>query len=87
MDTVLRGTPRTTSSFTLGQQFYAVDIGAPGETELLTVTRISRDRFGLAHVTFTRPDGREISAFAEQVEAAIAEKLIQAIEEMAGLVS
>lgn len=38
----------------------------------LTVARLVRDRLGLMHVTLRSDDGRELSAFVEQVEAAIA---------------
>lgn len=37
----------------------------------LTVARLVTDKLGLLHVTLRAEDGREISAFAEQVEAAI----------------
>jgi hypothetical protein len=39
----------------------------------LTVARLVTDRMGLLHVTLRADDGHEISAFAEQVEVAIAE--------------
>lgn len=38
----------------------------------LTVARLVRDRLGLMHVTLRSDDGRELSAFVEQVEAAVA---------------
>jgi len=37
------------------------------------VSRLVRDPLGLLHVVLRAPDGREISAYAEQVEAAVAE--------------
>jgi hypothetical protein len=52
-----------------GQRFQSGDL----LTSELTVARLVRDRFGLLHVTLRSAEGREISAFAEQVEAAIAE--------------
>ncbi len=54
---------------TPGQRFKSVD----GLLEDLTVARLVTDRMGLVHVTLRADDGHEISAFAEQVEAAIAE--------------
>jgi hypothetical protein len=52
-----------------GQRFHSVDL----LTSELTVARLVTDKLGLLHVTLRSEDGREISAFAEQVEAAIAE--------------
>ena len=52
-----------------GQRFQSSD-ARPSE---LTVARLVHDRFGLLHVTLRSADGREISAFAEQVEVAISE--------------
>ncbi len=54
---------------TPGQRFQSVD----GMVRDLTVARLVTDRMGLLHVTLRADDGHEISAFAEQVEAAIAE--------------
>ena len=63
-----------------GQKFLADDLmGAFGSHEV-TVARLVRDRLGLLHVTLRTDDGREISAFAEQVEAAIAEGMLQPAE-------
>ena len=39
----------------------------------MTVARLVYDRLGFLHVTLRTDDGREISAFAEQIEVAIAE--------------
>ena len=52
-----------------GQRFQSSDL----LSSELTVARLVRDRFGLLHVTLRSAEGREISAFAEQVEAAITE--------------
>jgi len=52
-----------------GQRFQSTDMLASE----LTVARLVTDRLGLLHVTLRAEDGREISAFAEQVEAAITE--------------
>ncbi len=54
---------------TPGQRFQSSD----GLLADLTVARLVRDRLGLLHVTLRADDGHEISAYAEQVEAAIAE--------------
>ena len=61
--------PRFQTILSPGQRFHATDT----HPEELTVARLVTDRFGLLHVTLRSADGREISAFAEQVEAAIAE--------------
>ena len=52
-----------------GQRFQSTDV----VTSELTVARLVTDRLGMLHVTLRAEDGREISAFAEQVEAAITE--------------
>ncbi len=52
-----------------GQRFQSADVFASE----LTVARLVTDRLGLLHVTLRSDDGREVSAFAEQVEAAIDE--------------
>ncbi len=52
-----------------GQRFHSVDV----LTSELTVARLVTDKFGMLHVTLRSEDGREISAFAEQVEDAIRE--------------
>lgn len=52
-----------------GQRFQSADQRAAE----LTVARLVTDRLGLLHVTLRASDGREISAFVEQVEEAIAE--------------
>lgn len=54
---------------TPGQRFHSAD----GLLHDLTVSRLVTDRMGMLHVTLRADDGREISAFAEQVEVAIAE--------------
>lgn len=52
-----------------GQRFQSADSLTPE----LTIARLVTDRLGLLHVTLRASDGREVSAFAEQVEAAIAD--------------
>ena len=54
---------------TPGQRFQSAD----GLLHNLTIARLVTDRMGLLHVTLRADDGHEISAFAEQVEVAIAE--------------
>jgi hypothetical protein len=61
--------PGFSTILTPGQRFQSVDpLGGD-----LTVARLVTDRLGLLHVTLRADDGREISAFAEQVECAIEE--------------
>ncbi len=64
----LAGRPGTRTFLTPGQRFQSSD----GLLADLTVARLVTDRLGLLHVTLRADDGHEISAFAEQVEAAIA---------------
>jgi hypothetical protein len=54
---------------TPGQRFQSTD----GLLQDLTVARLVTDRMGLLHVTLRADDGHEISAFAEQIEVAVAE--------------
>lgn len=39
----------------------------------VTISRLDRDAFGVSRVTFRAPDGREFTAYAAQIEAAIAD--------------
>ncbi|MDP9366349.1 MAG: hypothetical protein M3Q10_19360 [Chloroflexota bacterium] len=49
----------------------------PGEVahldQQVTIARLDHDRFGVPRVTFLVPDGREVTAYAAQIEAAIAD--------------
>lgn len=68
--------PKPGSSVTLffpGQRFRSSDFFAGRAEAELIVSRLVRDPLGLLHVVLRDHDGREISAYAEQVEAAIAE--------------
>ncbi len=56
-----------------GQRFRSSDLFATRDVTELIVSRIVRDTLGLQHVVFRDQGGREISAYTEQVEAAIAE--------------
>lgn len=56
-----------------GQQFESLEDVGIAMGRHLTVARLVKDRLGLLHVTLRDERGREISAFAEQIEAAIAE--------------
>ena len=55
----------------LGQKFAADDLFSSDGSPVLTVTRLVQDRLGMTHVVLRTDDGREISAFVEQVELAI----------------
>jgi len=63
-----------------GQRFRSLDLFATRDTNELIVSRLVRDTLGLQHVVLRDQDGREISAYAEQVEAAIAEGHLSPIE-------
>lgn len=56
-----------------GQRFESLEDVGVMSGRSLTVSRLVKDQLGLLHVTLRDERGREISAFAEQVEAAIAE--------------
>jgi hypothetical protein len=67
-----------------GQKYASSDLISSLGSNEVTVARLVRDRLGLMHVTLRTDDGREISAFVEQIEAAIAAGNLQPVE--AGLV-
>lgn len=56
-----------------GQRYAQPGGDAHLRDQQVTIARLDRDRFGLPRVTFLVPDGREITAYASQIEAAIAE--------------
>lgn len=56
-----------------GQRFLATDLVTERGTGEVTVDRLVYDRYGFLHVTLRTDDGREISAYAEQIELAIEE--------------
>lgn len=66
-----------------GQRFAVTDIHTPLATSELVVDRVVRDGLGMLHVVLRDLDGREISTFAEQVEAAINAGLLVAVEDAA----
>lgn len=55
-----------------GTRFRATDPTSPIATSELVVDRLVRDDFGMLHIVLVDLDGREISLFAEQFEAAVA---------------
>ena len=63
-----------------GQKYWATDLMTSPGTQEVTVVRLVRDSLGLLHATLRTDDGREISAFAEQVEAAIAEGMLRPVQ-------
>lgn len=69
MVAVVQGRPGFTTILSPGQRFQSSERPVAD----LTVARLVMDRLGLLHVTLRSDDGHEISAFAEQVEVAIAE--------------
>ncbi|HYI25947.1 MAG TPA: hypothetical protein VD767_11100 [Thermomicrobiales bacterium] len=69
MVAVFHTRPVFATFLTPGQRFQSSDsLNAD-----LTVARLVTDRLGLLHVTLRDDNGHEVSAFAEQVEVAIAE--------------
>lgn len=56
-----------------GQRFYAMDLASSFGSGEVTLARLDRDKLGLQHVVLRTDDGRELSAFIEQIEYAIAE--------------
>jgi hypothetical protein len=54
-----------------GQRYRATDPGTPLATSELVIDRLVRDALGMLHVVLLDLDGREISLFADQFEAAV----------------
>lgn len=55
-----------------GTHYRATDPTSPIATSELVVDRLVRDDLGMLHIVLMDLDGREISLFAEQFEAAVA---------------
>lgn len=64
-----------------GQRYLAMDPFTPLSARELVVDRLVRDDLGLLHVVMLDLEGREISMFAEQVDAAIEAGMLVAAEE------
>lgn len=63
-----------------GQRFRSLDLFATRDDRELVVSRLVHDTLGLQHVVLRDQNGREISAYAEQVEAAITEGHLALVE-------
>lgn len=61
-----------------GKRFRATDPTSPIATTELVVDRLVRDDLGMLHIVLIDLDGREISLFAEQFEAAVAAGFLNA---------
>lgn len=61
-----------------GMRYRATDPTSPLATSELVVDRLVRDDLGMLHVVLVDLDGREISLFAEQFEAAVAAGFLKA---------
>ncbi len=55
----------------VGARYRATDPATPLSTTELVVDRTARDEFGMLHIVLLDLQGREISLFAEQFEAAV----------------
>ncbi|MDQ3693509.1 MAG: hypothetical protein M3464_07760 [Chloroflexota bacterium] len=67
----------------VGQRFRQLD-GRDQEQEV-TVVRLVEDAMGFRRVVFQAPGGREIHAFASQIEAAIAGGHLSPVEDLFGV--
>lgn len=74
-------TIQTNSIVQSGQRYLAMDPFTPLAARELIVDRLVHDYLGLLHVVMIDLEGREISIFAEQVEAAIDAGMLVAAEE------
>ncbi len=84
MNATLDSTPVYTTYLAPGQQLVSSELIGSRSTGSLIVTRLVKDRLGLLHVTLRDERGRELSAFAEQVEAAITEGHLVPAGELVG---
>ena len=55
-----------------GQRYAQPDAPAGWPDRQVVVSRLDRDPYGIPRVTFRCPDGREVTAYAAQIEAAVA---------------
>lgn len=72
-----------TSPIAVGEQFRQDDGHA--SVQVVTIARIEPGQFGLDRVIFRGPDGREITTYMTQVEAALAEGTLSPNREFATL--
>ena len=72
MITSLQGPVEYKTFLSPGQMFESAEVSGLGN-EPLTIARLVQDRLGLLHVTLRTGSGREISAFAAQIEMAVNE--------------
>ena len=56
-----------------GQRYAQLDSSTWRLDQQITVARLDEDAYGIPRVTFRRSDGRELTAYAAQIEAAIAD--------------
>lgn len=66
-----------------GQRYAAADTYTPLAARELIVDRLVRDDLGMLHIVLEDLEGREISLFAEQMEAAIDAGMLVAVEDVA----
>ena len=64
-----------------GQRYRAADATSPIAASELVVDRLVRDDLGMLHVVLLDLEGREISLFVEQFEAAVAAGFLAADRE------
>lgn len=72
---------QTDLSFLPGTRYIATDMHTPLMARELLVDRLVRDDLGMLHIVMLDLEGREVSVFAEQLEAAIAAGLLVAIDD------
>lgn len=63
----------------LGQRYAQSDAPAWRVDQQITVAKLDRDHYGIPRVTFRRGDGRELTLYTAQIEAAIADGQITPI--------
>lgn len=66
----------------LGQRYAEMTASGPGQVEF-TVLRLDKDALGLPRVTFRYADNRDVTAYADQIETALAVGLIVPLTEPA----
>ena len=66
-----------------GQRFHQPD--GWNQDQVVTVLRLEEDPMGFPRVVFHMPGGREVSAYAAQIEAAVAGGVLTPADDLVGV--
>lgn len=76
MESGPQGSPSFGTYLAPGQRYTQIDTPTWRADCQVTIARLERDGMGLARVTFHTPSGGELTLYASQVEAAIADGVL-----------